>query len=248
MPKDPDRGHRAGSPVTSDDGQEVARWLALAARGDQEAWRWIVDGYARRVYGLLRSRGCDGALAEEITQSVFVTVARHVGQGRYAEQGRFEAWLFRVATNRLRDEGRRRARRKLVALEQADGGPGLAERLATGPSGGARPGLDSHEAAETLEALRSAVAALSPADREVVELRHRAGMGFKQIAELLGQPLGTVLARHHRALRKIRAMLEPARDADPAGRDSTPAGRGPSENHIDASVSARNASQRPLER
>ena len=55
--------------------------------------------------------------------------------------------------------------------------------------------------------LRAAMERLGDADREVVELRHHAGMGFKEIAALLGQPLGTVLARHHRALGKLREMM-----------------------------------------
>ena len=48
-----------------------------------------------------RSEGCE--LAEEITQSVFVTVASKLVGGGYTEQGRFESWLFRVAMNRIRD-------------------------------------------------------------------------------------------------------------------------------------------------
>ena len=45
------------------------------------------------------------------------------------------------------------------------------------------------------------MARLHDADREVIELRHHGGLSFKQIAELLDEPLGTLLARHHRALR-----------------------------------------------
>ena len=174
----------------------VRNWLAAAANGDEDAWRQIVNAYARRVYGLLRSRACDQARAEEITQSVFVTVARVVGQGQYKEQGRFDAWLFRVAMNRLRDDARARKRRQTHELGDA------AEALPVPASAS----TDSSDFGE----LRAALGALAPADREIIELRHRADMSFKQIAELLGQPLGTVLARHHRALRKLRGVLEGA--------------------------------------
>lgn len=178
-----------------DDREAYARKLVLrAGDGDEEAWRDIVGEYARRVFGLLRSRGCDPARAEEITQSVFVTVARVLGQGRYQEQGRFEAWLFRIAMNRLRDDARARKRHATHALGDA------AEGLQAG---------SPVEHQET-DGLQAALEGLPPADREVIELRHRADMSFKQIAEMLGQPLGTVLARHHRALRKLRAVLEAA--------------------------------------
>ena len=52
------------------------------------------------------------------------------------------------------------------------------------------------------------MARLSETDREVIDLRHIAGMSFKQMSEHLGEPLGTLLARHHRALAKLRALLE----------------------------------------
>ena len=51
---------------------------------------------------------------------------------------------------------------------------------------------------------------LSEADRQVIHLRHFAGMSFARIAEVLGEPLGTVLARQHRALKKLRQHLEGA--------------------------------------
>jgi RNA polymerase sigma-70 factor (ECF subfamily) len=49
---------------------------------------------------------------------------------------------------------------------------------------------------------------LTDTDRDVIELRHHGGLSFKQIAELLDEPLGTLLARHHRALRKLRETME----------------------------------------
>lgn len=197
----------------------MAALLAAAARGDERAWRAIVDLYARRVYALARSRlgrgsgergrsaesaggfggvggfgGCE--LAEEVTQSVFVTVASKLGSGGYTEQGRFEAWLFRVAMNRIRDEARRSKRR----LESID--PEFAIDIAAPEHDADREGQDAG-----LTALRAAMEQLGDADREVVELRHHAGLSFKQIADLMEEPLGTLLARHHRALRKLKELL-----------------------------------------
>jgi RNA polymerase sigma-70 factor (ECF subfamily) len=193
-----DQQPEAGGPLEHEG--LVRHWLARAADGDEDAWREIVGAYAKRVYGLLRSRGCDQGRAEEITQSVFVTVARVVGQGQYSEQGRFDAWLFRVAMNRLRDDARARKRRQMHEL---------------GDAAEAMPAASEPEAApaEDFGSLRAALGGLSAADREVIELRHRADMSFNQIAELLGQPLGTVLARHHRALRKLRGVLEGAKQS-----------------------------------
>lgn len=175
-------------------GADLSALLVSASAGDQAAWETLVRLYARRVFALARSRCGNDDVAEEITQSVFVTVATKLQNGGYAEQGRFEAWIFRVAMNRVRDVIRRAKSRRVAPEADLDAEP-APER--------ARTGTDS----ERLAALRGAVAQLSEADREVIELRHNAGMGFKEIAELLEEPVGTLLARHHRALRKLRDVL-----------------------------------------
>jgi len=189
---------------------DLARWLADASRGDDAAWRRIIDLYARRIYALARSRLGRDHLAEEITQSVFVTVATKIAardgggdspgeQSGYVEQGKFEAWLFRIATNRVRDEARRLKRQPVASdgLDHEHAAPAT-------PTDRAEP--------RELAKLRDAMLLLGDDDREVVELRHHAGLSFRQIADLLGEPLGTLLARHHRALRKLKGMLE-----DPGG-------------------------------
>lgn len=170
--------------------------LEAAGRGDDAAWRELVRLYGRRVFALAKSRCGSVEMAEEVTQSVFVTVAEKLGGSGYTERGRFESWLFRVAMNRIRDEARRTRRR---AGETPAGGFIAATSDGDLPDG-------EHE--RELGRLREALAQLSDVDREVVELRHHGGMSFKQMAEVLGEPLGTLLARHHRALRKLKALME----------------------------------------
>lgn len=178
---------------------EVSALLARAAAGDQDAWRGIVALYARRVFALARSRRLSEEAAEEVAQSVFVTLASQLGSGTYTERGRFESWLFRVAINRVRDEVRRAARHATTADPST-----LNERPGEiAPT----PASDDRE----LASLRAAMASLGEADREIVDLRHHGGLSFKQIADLLGEPMGTVLARHHRALRKLKEFIEGSR-------------------------------------
>lgn len=177
---------------------EASVLVARAAGGDQEAWAALAALYGKRLYALARSRLRDDHLAEDVAQSVFVTLAEKLkgpeGEG-YREQGRFESWLFRIAMNRVRDIARKKQRRGEV-LTDAPGD------YTPGPSEASDADTDD------LDALRTAIARLSTADREVVELRHHAGLSFKQIAESLDVPMGTVLARHHRALRKLKTMIE----------------------------------------
>ena len=90
------------------DPEQLVRLVAAAAAGDQKAWRDIVERCTPRVHAVVRAQCRDDDLAEEIVQSAFCTVVQKLSE--YQEGGRFEAWLLRIAMNRLRDEMRRRGR------------------------------------------------------------------------------------------------------------------------------------------
>jgi len=176
--------------------QELHEIIVAAASGDEVAWRSIVEAYSFRVFALIRSKCANEELAEEITQSAFCTVAQKLST--YTETGKFEAWLFRIAMNRLRDEMRRR-KRHAVPMEN--------EMIGV-LSGGISDQHDDEETAAQIKSLRAAVRQLSSSDQDIIYMRHSAGMSYKQIAEVLGEPLGTVLARQHRALKKLRSCMD----------------------------------------
>ena len=199
--------------------------LQRAAAGDAAAWTQLVRQYTPRLFGLIFKSCADRELAEEISQDTFVTVAQKFIDGKgYDERGRFESWLFRIAMNRLRDEMRRRKRQ----ATPTDMSPGASSRDDSesagwvgdensirmgGPSQTLRP-EDAVLQKEQIAQLQKAVAMLNEADREVIYLRHTAGLSFAQIAESLDQPLGTVLARSHRALKKLRELMA-VKEAEP---------------------------------
>jgi RNA polymerase sigma-70 factor (ECF subfamily) len=180
----------------SDFKQNIEALLLQAATGDERAWRELVEAYSGRVFGLIRAQCADAELAEEITQSTFCTIAAKIES--YTEVGRFEPWIFRIAMNRLRDEMRRRKRQARPVGEEAL--VGLA-----GTTDEPRPEQTFDE--EHLRDLRQAMSRLSASDQRIIHLRHYAGLSFRQIAEVLDQPLGTVLARQHRALKKLRELM-----------------------------------------
>ena len=177
--------------------ETLEKTLQRAAGGDEDAWRTIIESYSGRVFGLIRSQCGNADLAEEITQSVFCTMAEKIVG--YTESGRFESWLFRIAINRLRDEMRRRKRHaRPVEEEKLIGMAGVID---------GEPDRDDARRQDT-GALREAMAQLPEADQRIVYLRHYGELSFRQIADILDQPLGTVLARQHRALKKLRDLLE----------------------------------------
>ncbi len=182
-------------------GCDLPALLRSAGLGDDRAWRDLIGLYSGRVFALVRSRVSRPDLAEEITQSVFVTIATKLNSeatsagGGYSEQGRFESWLFRIAMNRVRDEVRR-LKRHAVATD-----PDLLNDASD------QSRTKTSAAPADLSALRLAMGQLSESDREVIELRHHAGLSFAQMADTLQEPLGTLLARHHRALRKLKELM-----------------------------------------
>ncbi len=181
--------------------QRLAELLIQAANGEDSAWREIVGLYAHRVFAMAHSHLKNPELAEEITQSVFVTLAQKLPEsksGGYREQGSFEPWLFRITMNRVRDEARRTKR------QASPTDPHEIARL----SNDAAPGNPDSEPNPEISRLRAALGTLEGMDREIIDLRHIGGMSFKQIATVLDSPIGTVLARHHRALKKLRNTME----------------------------------------
>lgn len=187
---------------TDPDTSDFQDILRRAGEGDEQAWREVIDAYGSRVYALLVSRCRNAELAEELTQSTFCTVATKLSG--YVELGKFEPWLFRIAMNRLRDEMRRRGRHAVNVANDTLSAMETNPREGGGLLGQA-PG--SQEQVEQAAALREAVAELPDADQEVLHLRHVSGLSFKQISEALQQPLGTVLARHFRAFKRLKSML-----------------------------------------
>ena len=179
----------------SSDSDQLAPFVAAAANGDEEAWRKLVEATAPKVQAVVRSHCRDEELAEEIVQSTFCTIVQQLAN--YRESGRFEPWVMRIAMNRLRDEMRRRKRQAVPVEGQ------VLSHLA----GADRDAASEDDRSDDAAVLRGALDSLSDADREVIHLRHVGGLSFKEISEALETPVGTLLARHHRALLKLKEAV-----------------------------------------
>jgi len=191
------------------EGDALAATILGAQRGDPASFDRLVDHYAGRVFGFLyRLTGsrCD---AEDLMQEVFVRVVRMISA--YQHEGRFEAWLFRIAANLCRDRVRRAKRApKQIALDDGadqDGQsqiPGRSYEDVAVDHAAPDAGLVRKE---DLDSLGRALQQLPEAERTVIMLRHFSQMSFKEIAEAMDTPLGTALARAHRALGRLREIM-----------------------------------------
>src|SRR5580692_2372288 len=159
--------------------------------GDAAAWEELVRLHTRRVYGLCyRFTGKDSD-AQDLTQDVFMRVFRALGGFRSTE-GSFATWLTRLTRNLLIDHYRRtRNERVTDSIEEQ------LPRVEQGFVSVSRPdsALAGREASEMLQ---SALARLSPELRETIILRDLQEMEYREIAQVLAIPEGTVKSRLNR--------------------------------------------------
>lgn len=190
-------GSRSLEPTFDLDLQLVERCLA----GDEGAWEDLVKTHTRRVYSICyRFTGKDSE-AQDLTQEVFLRLFRTLKSFR-AGEGSFTVWLSRMTRNLLIDNYRRtRADRVTDSIE--DQLPMLEER-AVGVGSRADGLLAGREASEMLQA---ALQRLSPELRETVILRDLEELEYKEIAETLGVPEGTVKSRLNRGRAELARIL-----------------------------------------
>jgi RNA polymerase sigma-70 factor (ECF subfamily) len=182
---------------------QIADLVARAQRADAAAFDELVDAYSPRLYGYFYRLTGARHDAEDLLQEVFVRLVRTLGD--YKHDGRFDAWLFRMATNLVRDRVRRIRALRAAGME-AGGGQGV-EVLPCHPDHRATDPAEAVYRTEQLDRLQWAIEQLSEAEREVILLRHFSQLSFRQIAEVMGTPLGTALARAHRGLARLRELM-----------------------------------------
>ena len=168
--------------------------------GDDAAWEELVRQHTRRVYGLCyRFTGSD-AEAQDLTQDVFLRIFRSLRSFRSSE-GSFVTWLARLTRNLLIDHYRR-TRQERVTDSIEEQLPMLEESVAAS----ARPeGLVAGR--EASEILQAALQKLSPELRETVILRDLQEMEYREIAQVLQVPEGTVKSRLNRGRAELARVL-----------------------------------------
>jgi RNA polymerase sigma-70 factor (ECF subfamily) len=165
--------------------------------GDGKAGEELVGRYYQPLVRYLQRLAGEG-MAEELLQQSWLSVLDHadkfdLGSG----SGGFKAWLFRIATNKANDHWRSRGRDK-AARE------GL--RLVTEEE---MPAADRRlEATEQEQKLHRAIAQLPESQRQVLLLRYYSDLKFVEIAKILGCPLNTALGRVHKAMIKLRQLMD----------------------------------------
>ncbi len=175
-------------------------WTAFvegAARGDQNSLSRLYDASSRLVYGIaLRILG-DPADAEEVTLDVFSQVWRSA-KDYSRDKGTVSSWLIMMARSRALDRARSRGRRQ--GRETAIDASVDAVESAAGPEEATFLRLSAVR-------VRGAISALAPEQRELIELSFFSGLTHTELAERMGQPLGTVKTRIRAGMTKLREAI-----------------------------------------
>jgi RNA polymerase sigma-70 factor (ECF subfamily) len=187
-------GHR---PEESDDMALVGR----IARGDSAAFATFYDRHASQVLGLLFKMLRRRAEAEEMLQEVFLQVWREAE--RYRPGGSTpRGWIFMLARSRAIDRIRSSSARR--RREEATAAP--VDPVT--PSAVAPAGPERLEERERRRQVANALAELPPEQRTAIEHAFFGGLSHREVAEHLGEPLGTIKSRILLGMRKLRRSLE----------------------------------------
>jgi len=176
--------------------------------GEQQAWAQLVSAQHRRIYGICYRFTSSATDAEDLTQDVFIKVYRNLNTYDLTK-GSFQTWITTLARNLLVDHFRRtrldRASDSLDAsLGSDDDGPTLGDRLVDN-------GISQEKRVAGLElqaVIQEALKQLSPELREAVILRDLEDMDYKEIAQVLRIPEGTVKSRISRGRGELARLLQ----------------------------------------
>ena len=189
-----------------------AALVARLAKGDGDALEVLYDRYSRVVYSFSLRMLADVSSAEELTQEVFLRLWRQGGSYQQS-RGVFLTWLLSVTHNMAIDEIRRRKRRPIAADTSEDD-----QTLTMLPD--TRTDVENAAWLTSLQAIvRDALQEIPHLQRQVIELAYFSGLTQREIADRLGEPLGTVKTRMRLGLLKLRDRLGPIlEDVVPAQR------------------------------
>jgi RNA polymerase sigma-70 factor (ECF subfamily) len=173
---------------------------------DAAAYETLVHRYEREIYSYLRRYLGDAELAQDAFQGTFLQV--HLKCDQYDTSRRFRPYLYAIATHQAIDLQRRNKRHRMISLDGAQrqsDDHDLASLIDLVRGAEASPGVNM-ETEERKQWVQEAVAELPETLRSAVTLVYYQGMKYREAAEVLGVPVGTVKSRMHSALLKLNEI------------------------------------------
>jgi RNA polymerase sigma factor (sigma-70 family) len=171
-------------------------------KGEQSCFEEIIHRHKNKVFAYISLYIRDQTLAEDIFQDTFLKVIQSVKSGRYYDNGKFLSWVMRIAHNLIIDHFRRIKQMNTVSNDNYDSDIFNSRKFADENI------EDSLIKRQVQKDIRKMITQLPEDQREVVILRHYAGLSFKEIAEITEVSINTALGRMRYALINLRKIME----------------------------------------
>jgi len=197
------KSQRLSTDVPLVEQSDEALLLRYRDDGDRQAFETLVHRYEKELYSYLRRYLNDPTQAEDVFQATFLQV--HLKCKQFESDKKVRPWLYTIATNQAIDSQRRNRRHRMLSLDRKntqegeDNVAGLVDILVNktaSPHG-------QMESAERVHWIRNAVASLPESLRTAVALIYYQGLKYREAAEVLSIPVGTVKSRLHTAILKL---------------------------------------------
>lgn len=201
---------RPVSVTESTDTSEISDEALLAAyreKGDRALFNQLMSRYQREIYSYLRRYIGSAEMAEDAFQGTFLQV--HLKCQQFDSSRRFRPWLYAIATNQAIDVQRRNKRHRMVSLDRTPNdsdarNSSWAEKLV----GGTTDPLLAASKQESGDWMKDSIASLGQPMQQVIQLVYYQGLKYREAADVLGIPVGTVKSRLHAAVQRLGVMWD----------------------------------------
>lgn len=170
--------------------------------GNEAAVETIISRYKRKVYTYIYYRIRNKEVVADLFQDTFIKVFKSIKENKYAEDGKFGAWLMRIAHNLVIDYIRKENRLKTIAVDSYEYDVLNNKKLTEGTT---EQAIIKNEIDHDI---RKLLDFLPDNQREVIIMRHFLGMSFKEIAEETNVSINTALGRMRYALINLKRIVE----------------------------------------
>lgn len=174
------------------DRSKIENLITSCRKGENAGFEKLIDMYSDRLYGYFYRLTFNDAVSNDLLSDVFTKVFENI---KSCKGKSFEGWIFRIASNAfydyLRDKQRQKKLRNEVQSQHETGSTDL-------------PTSTKNMLGELEVMLEN----LEPETSELIMLRYYSDMTFKEIAQIKAEPIGTILSKVHRGLKKLRELME----------------------------------------
>jgi RNA polymerase sigma-70 factor (ECF subfamily) len=196
------RTEAVGSQDSGPEGQSDEELLRrFSTHDDPLAFETLVHRYERELFSYLKRYLGNAEMAEDVFQATFLQV--HLKREKFEEGRRVRPWLYTIATNQAIDAQRRNKRHRMVSLDHRTGGEDDVGSLVEMLAGRDQTAEEQMEGEEAKQWVREALNELPEQLRGTLVLVYHQGLKYREAADVLGIPVGTVKSRLHSALIKL---------------------------------------------